>query len=265
MGSGRVLFIPILTAVLGGVTFAQPNLLDGDPDSPTFNNPSFERPDTEFVSVAVDRWTLSGPTQLVDIPGVGTVPILAGCGIFENPAPGGPGRIEGADGTQLAYLFANSVNDVLTGQPMDHAFTQILETTFEAGKQYQLAVGIAYAQAQPPPDSVFTLSLFAHDPSNPTIELPLASQPVTNTGAINGTSLTDFFATTGEISGEAVGKQIGIRFSTHTSPQPASATGQFDFDNVRLTIVPEPASAALWAAAGFVAVLSRRRGARLKG
>src|SRR5215204_3760618 len=90
---------PLATSALGQV-----NLLDSDPSSPTFNNPSFERPDTTFVSIVADKWELTGPKTIVDIPPFGSVPIVAGTGVFENPPPGDAGRLAGADGSQIAYI-----------------------------------------------------------------------------------------------------------------------------------------------------------------
>src|SRR5687767_12682171 len=72
------------------------NLLDADPNSPTFNNPSFERPDIASVSPTVDVWVEAGPT--IDA-GLG-FPILAGVGVFENPPEGDPSRLENMHGPQ---------------------------------------------------------------------------------------------------------------------------------------------------------------------
>jgi hypothetical protein len=248
-------------AIIGVLIFAgsaagQANLLDADPLSPAFNNPSLEQPVTDFVAIAAEKWTTSGPRRIVDIPPFGQVPIIAGAGIFLNPADVASGRITNADGLQLGYLFANSMPDALTSEVMDHAFTQILPRTLAAGEQYQLTIGFAHAGQAPPPDSVLTMSLFAFDSLNPSAEQLLASKTLT-VADVNGVTLTDFFATTDPITGDAVGKQIGIRISTHTDPRPASATGQFDFDNVRLTQVPEPAG--ILAAAPFVAAAAMRR------
>jgi hypothetical protein len=54
-------------------------------------------------------------------------------------------------------------------------------------------------------------------------------------------------------------KHIGIRISTQTTPKTPAATGQFDFDNVRLTVIPEPASASMLVLAGAIALGARRR------
>src|SRR5262249_11367255 len=160
--------------------------------SPTFNNPSFERPDTDFVDITPEKWTTSGPRRIVNIPPFGSVPILAGCGIFENPETTGGGRLDGSDGTQITYIFANSMPDAVTGQVRDHAFTQIVPVPLQAGQRYTLTMGVANAQAAPPPDSVLTMSLFAVNPGNPGVEIPLAARNISNNGETNGLTLVDF-------------------------------------------------------------------------
>ena len=221
------------------------------------DNPSFESPDVAFVGLSAPPWETSGPRQLVDVPGIGVIPINSGCGIFENPTTVPGGRITNADGSQLAYIFANSSNDVITGDPMDHAFTLVLDDTYQAGEEYTLTIGFAHALSPPPADSVLTMSLFAHDPSNPTLPQITASETL-SVADVNGLTLTDFIAETEPVIGSVIGKQIGIRISTHTTPQPSSATGTFDFDNVRLTMTPEPSSAAICGIA-LMAVIARRR------
>jgi hypothetical protein len=244
----------------GGVAFGQSNLLDGDPNSPTFNNPSFERPDVQFAQNEVDAWTESGPNVLTDTPG-GTFPTRAGVGVFENPATAQEGRIAGADGTQLGYIFSHTLNDFFTNQPVDHALTQVIGTTFNPGAHYQLTIGFANAQAVAGTDAVLTFSLFAYDASNPAAEQLLAFDTLTSSD-LSGTTLTDFAATTPAITGDAVGKQIGIRIHTRTDPNSSSVRGQFDYDNVRLTVVPEPAGAATCVAASSAGLLLRRAGRR---
>src|SRR5688572_30448095 len=118
--------------------YGQINLLDADPNSPTFNNPSFELPDTEFVSIVADKWELTGPKTIVDIPPFGSFPITAGCGIFENPPEGDAQRVGGADGSQIAYIFGNSLTSAEPGDPtVDHGFTQHTHLTLLAGQEYQ--------------------------------------------------------------------------------------------------------------------------------
>jgi hypothetical protein len=239
----------------GGVAFGQ-NLLDGDPNSPTFNNPSFERPDVAEVQPTADKWTLGGPTTLVDVPGIPfPVPLQAGCGVFENPATTAGGRIEGANGSQLAYIFSHTQADVNTNQRVDHSFTQVLPTTFVLGNQYQLQIGFANAQAVAGTDAELKFALF--DASNPSTDLVFDTL---SSADLNGTSLTDFAIVTTPVTGDAAGHQIGIRIMTHTDVGSSSAQGQFDFDNVRLTIVPEPGGVALCAvAAGLFMRRGRRR------
>jgi hypothetical protein len=247
--------------ILAARASAQTNLLDADPGSPNYNNPSFETPDVPegptSVSLAAPPWTLTGPRILFDLgPPIGQVPINPGCGIFDNPSSGG-GQIFNTHGDQLGYIFANSYPSAVPGDPTDHAFTQVLNTVLQAGNAYGLVIGVAHAQQAPPPDSVLTMSLFAYDSSNPSNELLLASQEI-DVSEINGLNLTDFTAVTAPISGAAIGKQIGIRISTHTDLKLPSATGQFDFDNVRLYI-PEPASASILGGVAIFLFGPRRR------
>ena len=220
------------------------------------DNPSFESPDTTFIDLTAPPWVLTGPTHLVNVPPFGLIPIVEGAGIFENPPTVPGGRITNADGSQLAYIFANSSADFFSGQVMDHAFTQVIDDTVQAGETYTLTIGFANAQSAPPADSVLTMSLFAFDSGDSSEQL-LASQTVT-AADLNGLTLTDFSAQTVPIAGSAIGKQIGMRISTHTLEKPASATGQFDFDNVRLFVTPEPSSAAICTIA-MLAMCGRRR------
>ena len=240
------------------VAFGQ-NLLDSNPASPTYNNPSFESPNVDSVGIGADKWLADGPT--ID-PGLG-FPVLAGAGVFENPTDdpntvGPDGHLENMDGTQAAYLFARSFADSQSGQVKDHSFTQVTQILAQAGAQYQLSVGVANAGSAPPPDSTLTISLFAQDGAT---EIPLASAAIKNDGvtspALNGLAFVDFFATTDPIAGAAVGKQIGIRLQTRTDAQAPSVNGQFDLDDVQLTIVPEPAGLVLFA--GGAALLAGRR------
>jgi hypothetical protein len=257
----------VLAGLMSGAASAQ-NLLDADPGplgpggvptNPNFNNPSFEQPDIpQFIPFAYS-WEASGPA--IPTGGPGSPLIVAGCGIFENPPT--TGHLNGMTGTQAAWLFANSyVGFGPQSDPVDHAWTQVTQLAFEAGKQYRLAVDVANAQSAPPLDSSLTISLFAQ--LDATTELPLASYVLKNDGTtdLNDDEFTTFHTDTAPIAGAAIGKPIGIRFLS-ASPvrnQPSFDGGQWDLDNVQLTIVPEPTSLALFAgAAGLLATRTRRR------
>jgi hypothetical protein len=228
------------------------------------NNPSFESPDVSFVGLSAPPWVLDGPQTLQDIPPFGLVPVIAGTGIFENPADPDPSRLANADGSQIAYIFANSFADVITGQVKDHSFTQVLTgTTYQSGQKYELRVDVANATSVPPADSVLTLALFSHDPTNAVADQILSSIPIT-AAQLNGETLDPFSTTTDAIAGAAIGKEIGVRISTHTAPATPSLTGQFDFDNVRVTIVPEPTGAAALLCGGLLAAGLRRRNRQVR-
>jgi hypothetical protein len=239
-------------------TYGQ-NLLDSNPASLTYNNPSFESPDVSSVGIGADKWTASGPT--LD-PGLG-FQVLAGAGIFENPPVGDPQHLNGMTGTQAAYLFANSFvsGSDPTGPALDHAFTQVTQLTYTAGQQYRLSVDVANASSAPPANSTLTISLFAVDAGAPGGEIPLASTAIVNDGstALNGASFTPFLADTGVIGASAAGKPIGIRLMTHTPPANPSITGQFDLDNIQVSVVPEPTGLALVIGAAGLLGARRRR------
>ena len=223
-----------LSLPLAASAFGQVNLLDADPNSPTFNNPSFESPDTTFVSIVADKWELTGPKSIVDIPPFGSVPIIAGCGIFANPDDSR--HLAGADGSQLAYIFGNSFTSQEPGDStVDHAFTQHTQLTLAAAKEYELTIAFANAQSVPGPECALTMSLFAFDSSNPSAESLLASKTITS-AELDTVTLTDFPVFTAPVSGATIGKQVGIRVSTHSPVSPFPGGGQFDFDNVRLSI-----------------------------
>jgi hypothetical protein len=192
------------------------------------------------------------------------VPITIGAGTFINPATIPAGRIGNVDGNQLGYIFSTTFNDAITGLPVDHAFTQWTSIPLEGGKKYGLHMGVAKAQAQPSPDSVFTLSMFAYDgsipvdPMNPPAETLLASRSLT-VADVNGLTLTDFDATTlAPVSGINIGKAIGIRISTQSNPSATPVQTSFDFDNVGV-YVPEPAGMAILGGMAILLLGSRRR------
>jgi hypothetical protein len=252
MGANRLVFVICVLAVPALTALGQ-NVLNAA------NNPSFETPDVAEgpfnVSLQAPPWALTGPTVVTPTP-FGDLPLVIGAGVFDNPSGGG--QITNPHGEQLAYIFANSYAGSLPGDPIHHAFTQILPLTYQPDNEYELAIGFAHAQAVPPADSVLTMSLFAYDAGNPSVEQLMASETLT-VNDVNGATLTDFFASTNGISASAIGKQIGIRISTQTAPKTPSATGQFDFDNVRLTVIPEPASASMLVLAAAMALGARRR------
>src|SRR5688500_16225491 len=82
---------------LPGATFGQANLLDSNPSSPTYNNPSFESPDVDFALNTMAKWQREGPNIFTDNPLA--PPDLYGVGIFDNPpndpnTPGNDGHLD---------------------------------------------------------------------------------------------------------------------------------------------------------------------------
>jgi hypothetical protein len=243
------------------------NLLD-----PIANNPSFESPDIPFALNVMDVWHREGPGIFNPDNPSQTLPELLGIGVFDNPpndpqTPGADGHLNGADGAQVAYIFSHSLPEgfpqTFSGAYKDHAVSQVTSLTYDAGKQYNLTISFANATSVASPTaSVLTFSLFATTDPNATSGTIVASDTITS-AELNQTDLVPFPIVTPAIAGGITGQFIGIRISTHSEPSDVlNSPGQFDFDNVQLTIVPEPASAALLVAGSMGLLATRRRQTR---
>ena len=263
MVNGRCLTVLCALAMSSGAAFGQ-NLLDSDPNSPTYNNPSFESPDIPFALNVMDKWKREGPGIFNPDNPAQTEPDLLGIGVFDNPPDESGGHLQDADGAQVAYIFSHSLPQgfpqTLTGTPIDHAVSQVLTNlTYGSGNYYQLKIGFANATSVASTVSTLTYSLFATTDPNATNGTELVSDTI-KSNELNQIELQDFSIVTPQVAGAVDGQFIGIRISTHTEAADMfNSPGQFDFDNVRLTIVPEPSTAALLVTGALGLLTARRR------
>lgn len=221
-------------------------------------NPSLESPvvDTTFlpVSLAVTGWATAGPSGDVDVDGPGPDPARnSGTGTFPNPASG-PSRFTNARGNQLAYIFTT------TGEEFQQTLAGGFQT-ISGDNVYGVTVAVGNATAAPAPTDQLLIQLFYtvgnDSPLDPTKRVFVATRAVRNDAAdgLSGTALKDFSAFSAPIlpGSPAAGRSINVLIST------IGAGGtQFDFDDVRVTSVPEP-GVALALAVGMPAVAGLRR------
>lgn len=240
----------------------------------TVHNASFEDVDTLQVGgvwpevdldpVNADYWIESGPVSddISDFPD-GLIPpgfVLNGpatldTGVFFNSPFTSDGvneaYITNAHGNNVAYMFASNTLEPAVG------FRQLLDATYEEGKSYHLAVAVGKSYYLPPTgagDPSMAIRLLFQDWDD---SWQVFAETVIHVSEVEatGTMLTDFFIDTDVLVNEqtAVTRRIGIEIVPIDG-----ISGVWTFDNVRLTAVPEPATAAMLLMGG-AALLARRR------
>jgi len=214
---------------------------------PNFSFESQLAPNTSpFVNINIDSWQkIAEPSFYTPAFGSSGVPWVGTAGVFfdTNPYPN-------KDGNQLGYILA---------VPQVTLF-QTLSATFQAGESYNVTLGV-FGKPSVAPGSTLELSLYYLDNLNN--EVTVGSTTITySAGAFSVTNLVDFTASTAQIdpNSQAAGKNIGIQIES-TVPIENTSFGNWDFDNVRLNAVPEPASVSLLAVGlgGWLLARARRR------
>jgi len=160
-------------------------------------------------------------------------------------------------GNQVGYIL--SVPQVALFQDYSSSPTHDFNATFDVGKSYNLTVGV-FAKANMAPGATLDLSLYYLDAGNnkvtvdsTTITYSSAAFPLTSP-----LNLIDYSVNLPAVqAGDAwAGQHIGIEIESTVSAQ-LTTFANWDFDNVRLTAAPEPASLTL-AALGFAGLLFGR-------
>jgi hypothetical protein len=150
-------------------------------------------------------------------------------------------------GTQAGYILA--APQVTLYQDYESSIGHDFNATFEVGMSYALTIGI-YGKSSIAPDSTLKLSLYYRD--GPDNQVAVGSTTVTYSAAAfpagDTLNLIDYQVTVPSVqAGDAwAGKHIGIKLES-TVPIETTSFGNWDFDNVRLVAVPEPATASLMA------------------
>jgi hypothetical protein len=205
-------------------------------------NSSFESPLTPYVSVNVDSWQKAPkPEWYVE---EGGFLWSYNVGLFKNTPAGSADHLDNCDGAQSIWLFV--VPEMALFQDYDsvdwrspapsHAF----DASFEAGKAYQLTVGVVGTGGGMLPGATLELSLYYRDANQARVTVGALS--ITNTAEVftNNTHLVDFQLTvpTVQPTDPWAGRHIGIQMLSTVDTNLQG--GYWDLDNVRLASFVAP-------------------------
>jgi hypothetical protein len=209
-----------------------------------------------FVNVNVDSWQKAAEPAYYG-PAIGTpfgIPWAGTAGVFLDVNP-----YANHLGSQAGYILG--FPEVTLFQDYNSSPTHDFNATFDVGKSYNLTIGV-FGKDSLAPGSTLQLSLYYLDNANnhisvgsTTITYSLAAFP-TNTPL----NLVDYQVNvpTVQSTDAWAGKTLGIQLLS-TTPLALSTGGNWDFDNVRLTAVPEPASLSLLSLAAGALLIARHR------
>jgi hypothetical protein len=212
---------------------------------PNFSFESQTAPNTfPFVNINVDSWEKATEPAYYG-PAIGTpfgIPWPSTAGVFLDVNP-----YANHHGVQAGYILG--FPQVTLFQDYNSSPTHDFNSVFEVGKSYNLTVGV-FGKGTLAPGSTLQLSLYFRDGASN--KVMIGSTTVTYSAAAFPTNtplnLVDY-----QVNVPAVlpgdpwaGQNIGIQLLS-TTPLELATGGNWDFDNVRLTAIPEPASLGLLA------------------
>jgi hypothetical protein len=228
----------------------------------TVPNFSFESPTAPssypFVNVLIDSWQKI-PEPAYYGPAIGTpfsIPWIGTAGVFLDVNP-----YANRLGTQAGYLLG--FPQVTLFQDYNSSPTHDFNAVFEVGKSYNLTLGV-FGKETLAPGSTLLLSLYYLDAldNKVTVGLTTVTYSLASFPTNSPLSLIDYSVNLPTVqAGDAwAGRHIGIQLES-TTPLAMSTGGNWDFDNVRLTAVPEPGSLGLLilGTAGLIGLRVRRQ------
>jgi len=221
-------------------------------------NSSFESPTAPdsypYVNTSIDAWQ-KNPEPAFYTPAFGGygIPWAGTAGVFLDVNP-----YLNHDGSQAGYLLA--VPQVALFQDYDSSPTHDFNATFEVGKAYNLTIGI-FGKSSLTAGSTLELSLYYRDGSDNRVTV--GSTVVSYSAAAFPTTPLNFIDYVVNVptvqAGDAwAGQHIGIQLAS-TIPIELTSFGNWDFDKVRLTAVPEPGSLSLLLVGLGAVLLARGR------
>lgn len=215
-------------------------------------NASFESPAMRvapYATTRIDNWQKAPAPGWWTQQGLSEDDWLNTAGVFWN-VPGST-RIDNLDGQQAVFLFSTPGVELY----------QDLAATYEVGQSYQLIGAFQGGGQGMPLDTPLELRLYYRDGNGDRVTI--GSVEVLNTtveSLPHDRHLEDWQLETDAVSpGDAwAGRSIGVQIVSTAPFRPE--VGYWRIDNVRLTSVPEPASALLLGVALAVIARSRSRG-----
>ena len=211
-----------------------------------------------YVNLSIDSWQ-KNPEPAFYAPAFGSygIPWNGTAGVFLDVNP-----YLNHEGSQVGYLLA--VPQVALFQDYNSSPTHDFNAVFEVGSAYNLTIGI-FGKANLAPGSTLALSLYYRDGLDN--KVTVGSTIVTYSAAAFPTTpslnLIDFAVDVPTVqAGDAwAGQHIGIQLES-TIPIEQTSFGNWDFDNVRLSVIPEPSSLSLLVIGFGGMLLTRARSRR---
>ncbi len=204
-------------------------------------NASFESPPTVFVETRIDAWQETAKPASYDENDGYTWDQLTG--VFLNTPSPSADHIDNCHGNQAMYLFAvpevGIFQDYDSVDWLDMAPTHEFNAIFEAGKSYNLTVGVIGGGGGMLNGASLELSFYYRDASSNKVTVAATNIVHSTTLFSNTTHFVDCSLDLLPVrpTDPWAGKYIGVKILS-TVPA-AQAGGYWDVDNVRLTSIRE--------------------------